>query len=303
MYHDSNSFRETLAAAQRAQFAIDDVLPVGSGFDFERRFMPESLARVSELGLSEQDERTLNQIRGHEYLSIFGLVEEFILPFVLDHVRPHLAGDDWRVRAFLNFAAEEAKHIQLFKRFHDSFTQGFGTACQVIGPPEAVGAAVLAHDPLSVALVILQIEWMTQAHYLGSVRDDRDIDDRFRELLRVHWMEESGHARLDTLMVEALAEGRDEAGMQKAVDGYFEIAAFLDGGLKQQAEFNVSALETHRGANFEPAFRERLVAQQHQSARWTYIGSGATHPKFRMTLGKLSQSALARVDEAAPAFA
>src|SRR5690606_38236453 len=107
----------------------------------------------------------LNQIRGHEYLAIFGLVEEFILPFVLDHARPQLSGDDARVRALLNFAGEEAKHIELFKRFHKRFTDSFGTECALIGPPEAVAAEVLRHDPLSVALAILQIEWMTQRHY------------------------------------------------------------------------------------------------------------------------------------------
>ena len=46
--------------------------------------------------------------------------------------------DDVRVRAMLQFAAEEAKHIQLFKRFHDTFTAGFGHECEVIGPPEAM---------------------------------------------------------------------------------------------------------------------------------------------------------------------
>jgi hypothetical protein len=44
------------------------------------------------------------------------LVEEFILPFVLDHARPQLQGDDYRVRAFLAFAAEEAKHNKIFPR-------------------------------------------------------------------------------------------------------------------------------------------------------------------------------------------
>ena len=58
---------------------------------------------------------------------------------MLDHVRPQLPNaDDDRVRAMLNFAAEEAKHIQLFKRFHAAFTAGFGIDCEVIGPPEAV---------------------------------------------------------------------------------------------------------------------------------------------------------------------
>ena len=46
----------------------------------------------------------------------------------------------------------------------------------MIGPSEAIAAEVLRHDPLAVALVILMIEWMTQEHYVGSVRDDGDLD-------------------------------------------------------------------------------------------------------------------------------
>ena len=40
--------------------------------------------------------------------------------------------------------------------------------------------AVLSHSPLGVALVILGIEWMTQKHYLESVRDDEDLDPQFK---------------------------------------------------------------------------------------------------------------------------
>ena len=56
----------------------------------------------------------------------------------------NLPGRRCRVRALLNFAAEEAKHIQLFKRFHAAFTAGFGHECAVIGPPEAVAARCFA---------------------------------------------------------------------------------------------------------------------------------------------------------------
>lgn len=78
--------------------------------EFGRRFLPEALARTDRIAfLSDGEKRVLNQVRGHEYLTIFGLVEEFILPFVLDHARPQLNGDDHRVRALLNFAGEEAK--------------------------------------------------------------------------------------------------------------------------------------------------------------------------------------------------
>ena len=114
--------------------------------------MPEALARTGSLTFLDKKERMiLNQIRGHGYLYIFGLVEEFILPFVMDHARERLDGDDAQTRAFLGFAAEEAKHIDLFRRFRADFENGFGTQCQVIGPPDAVAKAMLGHSPLSVA--------------------------------------------------------------------------------------------------------------------------------------------------------
>ena len=189
--------------------------------------MPENLARTARSPvLSDDERRLLNQIRGHEYLAMFGLVEEFILPFVLDHARPQLNGDDHRVRALLKFAGEEAKHIHLFKQFHQPLHRAASAApCEVIGPAEAIAAEVLRHDPLAVALVILHIEWMTQSHYVDSVRDDGDLDPLFKSLLKHHWMEEAQHAKLDTLMVEALAEGRDEAGIAAAIDEYLEIGA------------------------------------------------------------------------------
>ena len=182
--------------------------------------------------LTGEEAEILNQIRDHEYLALFGVVEEFVLPFVLDHARPQLSGDDDRVRALLRFAGEEAKHIHLFKQFHRLFTEKLRDRVRGHRPAEAVAAEVLRHDPLAVALVILHIEWMTQLHYLDDVKDDGDLDPLFKSLLRHHWMEEAQHAKLDTLMVEALAEGRDEAGIDRAIDEYLEIGGFLDNGFK-----------------------------------------------------------------------
>ena len=296
-------FAQILAASARAAWQIEDVLPTGATLDFERRFLPGNLARIADLSmLDEREQRILNHIRGHEYLTIFGLVEEFILPFVLDHARPQLNGDDERVRALLNFAGEEAKHIHLFKLFHARFTEAFGTSCAVIGPPEAVAAEVLRHDPLAVALVILHIEWMTQRHYVDSVRDDGDLDPLFKSLLKHHWMEEAQHARLDQMMVYALAENRDEAAVQTAIEEYLEIGMFLDEGLKSQTAFNLDAFEQATGRALASEERAELFEQQHQALRWTYLGSGMTHPKFVATLGSISPAAERRIAEVAPVF-
>jgi len=301
MYHDFN-YEATLASSLRAAWQLDDVLREDQDLDFSRNFMPESLARTTAIeGLSTDRQRILNQISAHQYLSIFGVVEEFILPFLLDHARPVLRDDDYRVRALLNFASEEAKHIHLFKRFHEAFKRGFPVECQVIGPSEAIGAEILRHDPLSVALLILMIEWMTQAHYLGSIRDNDNLDPLFKSLLRHHWVEEAQHAKLDTLIVEALAEGRSEEEIDRALDGFFEIGAFLDKGLAQQAKFNLDALEAVIGCKLQN--RGEIEAQQHQAARWTYVGSGMVHHRFKATLADISAKAADRVAEAAPIFA
>jgi hypothetical protein len=279
------SFRHVLAAAERINWRIEDLIGGQKRLGFDRPFLPETLARTQPLAfLSAPEQRVLNQIRGHAYLCIFGLVEEFILPFVLDHVRPRLQGDHFETRAFLQFAAEEAKHIQLFKRFRAAFECGFGRPCDVIGPPEAIAQAVLAHHPLSIALVVLHIEWMTQRHYRDSARDDDTLDPTFKSLLLHHWMEEAQHAKLDTLLVHALADGLGGVELDKAVQGYLEIGSFLDGGLKQQVEFDLAALEQAIGRSLAAKEQAEFRAVQHRANRWTYLGSGMTHRNFTATL-------------------
>jgi hypothetical protein len=296
-------YRETIVAARRVNWSIDDIIGGDKKLDFSKPFMPESLVRVKQLDFLNSDEqRVVNQIKGHSYLSIFGVVEEFILPFVLDHVRPSLDKDDYRVRAFLQFAIEEAKHIQLFKRFSAEFQENFGTRCSVIGPASEIGKAVLAHQPLAVALAILHIEWMTQRHYLDSVKDNQDMDPQFKSLLKNHWLEEAQHAKLDTIMVQALAENMTADEIEKAVDEYLEIGGFIDTGIRQQTLFELEAFEAATGRTLSEAERVVFIETQHQSNRWTYLGSGMTHPKFLETLGALSPEQRNRIEDVAPAF-
>ena len=299
----TTTYETALAASERVGWRVEDLIGGERRLDFARPFLPESLARTRGApGLAGAERLLLNQIRGHDYLCTFGLVEEFILPFVLDHVRPHLSGDDHRVRAFLTFAEEEAKHIHLFKRFREEFRGGFGTDCAVIGPPDAVAKAVLAHAPLPVALIILHIEWMTQRHFVESVRGESALDPQFASLLRHHWMEEAQHARLDTLMVRSLAEGLTEAEILAAVEEYLAIGGMFDEAFRAQAGMNADSLERAAGRTLAADDRASLGTQQHQALRWTFLGSGMTHPEFLATLGDLAPAARARVEAVAPAF-
>ena len=280
------SYKDTLAASLKVKWKNED----NNGGAKRQEFTAD-------------EKRLLNQIRGHAYLNIFGLVEEFILPFVMDHTRPQLDTDDYQTRAFLQFASEEAKHIHLFKRFSEEFKKGFQSDCVMIGPPSEIAQAVLAHHPLSVALVILHIEWMTQRHYLDSIADDQRLDTQFKSLLKHHWMEESQHAKLDTLMVESLAAGCNEQQIEAAINGYLEIGGFLDGGLKMQTQFDMEAFERVTGRTLTGDEREQFMSIQHQANRWTYLGSGMTHPNFLATVERLMPAARTRLEqEVAPMF-
>jgi hypothetical protein len=300
---DTYSYQSALAASEVIHWRVEDIIGGEKRLDFGKPFMPESLARVEELTFLDSDEkRILNQIRGNAYLTIFGLVEEFILPFVLDHARPQLSGDDFRVRALLNFAGEEAKHIQLFKRFRQEFEDGFGIYCPVVGPPEAVAKAILSHDPLGVAITTLHIEWMVQRHYIESIKDDQQLDPQFKSLLKHHWIEEVQHAKLDTLMVESLAAGRNEQQKMDGVEEYLDIGGFLDGALKQQVEFDLDSFERASGRELNKEEEEVFRRTQLQANRWTYLGTGMTHPKVLETLESLTPIARRRVESISAAF-
>jgi hypothetical protein len=213
-----------------------------------------------------------------------------------------LSGNDYRVRALLQFASEEAKHIHLFKRFRQEFEQGFGHTCEVIGPPQAVAEKVLSHHPLAVALVTLHIEWFTQRHYLDSVKDDQDLDSQFKSLLKHHWLEEAQHTKLDTLVIEAMSAEMATEEIKKAVDEYIDIGGFLDAGMQQQAKLDIESFERATGRRFGAVEREQLLKEQLQALRWTFIGSGMTHPNFLATVEEIKPEARKQIEEMAPAF-
>ncbi len=143
---------------------------------------------------------------------------------------------------------------------------------------------------------------MTQRHYIVSVKDNQNLDAQFKSLLKNHWLEEAQHAKLDTLMVEAIADGMSAAEIEKAVDEYLEIGGFLDEGVRQQTLFDLEAFERATGRKLNDAEREDFISVQHQSNRWTYLGTGMTHPKFLETVGKLNPGQRKRLEEIAPVF-
>lgn len=294
MAHD---YAGALHASERVAWQLDAVLTPNARFDFSRPFLPEALVQAEAVDFLDAAGRlALNQIRAHGYLATFGLVEEFILPFVLERLGRRAQAEDAEVRALMAFANEEAKHIALFRRFREIFERDFGHRCEVIGPPSAVRDHVLAKSELGVGLLILHIEWMTQQHYLDMVRGATELEPSFRRLLHQHWLEECQHARIDGWIVETVSEAASASERGRAVADYVDLLAFLDAGLAQQVALDLDALERVTGRRFTSAQRDELTRVQHGAQRRTYLGSGVNHPRLRAAVEHTEPTARLELD-------
>jgi len=292
-------YQSNLEASLRINWHIEDVIG-GRTFDYGKPFLPESLAGVEGIRcLSAKEKLKLNQIRGYTYLYLFGLVEEYILPSVLEHAETSVHGDDYEIRALLRFAEEEAKHIQLFKWFVREFEKGFGTGCAAIGPAKDIAAAILKHSRLGVFLATLHIEWMTQRHYVDSVKGDPQLDPLFCSLLKHHWLEESQHAKLDTLVVDKLASSLTPQEIESGVEDYMAIGKLLDGGLCAQVELDLASLSKAIGRAFADGEKAEIAQAQTRAYRWTFLLSGMTHPNFDRALRELTAHGHASVSSLA----
>ena len=72
--------------------------------------------------------------------------------------------------------------------------------------------------------------------------------------------------------------------------------------MQQQLEFDLQALEGAAGRIFSETEQEQFRAVQRQALRWTYLGSGMTHPKFLETVGEISPAARTQIEEMSAAF-
>ena len=161
---------------------------------------------------------------------------------------------------------------------------------------------MLSHSPLGVGIAVLHIEWITLRHYLDSVRDNQELDPQFKSLLKHHWLEESQHTKIDTLIVEEMASSATRDEIDLAFEEYGKIGAFIDQGLQQQSEFEVAAFEQASGRKLSSHERKEMFEAVLKGMRWTYLGTGMTHPNFLASVEAIKPAARAQIEAMASAF-
>ena len=215
----------------------------GRDLDFDKPFLPDRIAGVNGIGsLTDDEQRLLNQIRGNSYCHIFAFVEEYIVPLVIDRARTDVYGDETRLWSLLRFAEEEVKHQEMLRRAREQFEAGFRVTCGLVPGREDVAKVVLDASPLTALLLTSMIEWFTQLHYTEHVRDRAELDELFRDILRFHWIDESRHARMDSLLIDEVAGELTTDEREQAIDQLLELGGAVDGLLGQQIELDIDAL-------------------------------------------------------------
>jgi hypothetical protein len=291
-----------LEGSVKSAWTVDDCFQ-GRDFDFAKPFLPDRIAGVRGIGcLSDDEKRMLNQIRGNSYCHIFAFVEEYIVPLVLDCARGDVFGDEARLWSLVRFAEEEVKHQQMLRRASEQFEAGFGVSCGLVPGREAVADAVLGTPPLTALLLTSMIEWFTQLHYVEHVRDTEELDELFRDILRFHWIDESRHARMDSLLMDEIAAELTPDERERAVDELLELGGAVDGLLAQQMELDLDALERASGRTFTDDERTEIRTHQQRSYRWTSLVSGLEHPTFVRIVGELTTTGQRKLVGAAHAL-
>ncbi len=98
----------------------------------------------------------------------------------------------------------------------------------------------------------------------------------------------------------AAAATRDEIDL--GFEEYGKIGAFIDQGLQQQSGFEVVAFEQASGRKLSSHESKEMFAAVLKGMRWTYLGTGMTHPNFLASVEAIKPAALPQIEAMASAF-
>jgi len=297
---DAKIYAKCVEVSKRIRWEIDRDVIRGRRFDFDQKFMPDGLSHVSRLPfLSGADRRFFSQVQGRTYANMFGLVERFIAPKVLEISRDHWFGDQNAFEALVRFTDEELKHQELFRRIDQMCAVGMPNGYKFLPDANAVASVVLGKSTWSVLALICHIEIFVLSHYREAIEPDPNLSALWKDVFTFHAREESQHAILDELEWKHEDARISPEAREQAVSDLIELVAAVDGLLQMQAKADTEYFVA-RCADRLSAEAQSQVAQAFLSAyRWQYIVSGVQEPRFAGLLQKrVSEAQMARIGKA-----
>jgi hypothetical protein len=280
------SYARCIEVSKRVRFEIDKDVIRGRELDFANKFLPDGLSRAPQLAfLSSAEKRLLSQIQGRTYANMFGLVERFIGPKMLEVSRDHWLGDQTALEALVRFTDEELKHQELFRRIERMAAAGMPAGYDFLPQPNDVAGAVLGKSSWAVLALICHIELFVLAHYRQAIEPDAELSALWKDVFTFHAREESQHALIDELEWKREDAKLSPAQRDAAVGDLIALVGAVDGILQMQAKsdalYFLSVCGRSFGAEQPESIQETLLA----AYRWQYIVSGVQDERFQKILG------------------
>ncbi len=195
------TYEKCLENSYKVNWRIEDVVG-GRAFDPARRWLPSRLSGADAIScLNDDEKRQLTHVEMGAYAHLFGFVEEFIAPTISGLAQDFAVDERAGFDALTNFAAEEVKHMNLFRQVRALVDETVGFPLELIGGERDVAHVVMSKNIGAVLLLTAVIEWFTQIHYTEGFADDEAIDPFTKVIFKAHWQEESQHAQMDHLEI------------------------------------------------------------------------------------------------------
>ena len=186
------TYAKCVEVSKRVRFEIDRDVIRGRQFDFSQKFLPDGLSKADRLGfLSGAEKRLVSQIQGRTYANMFGLVERFIGPKMLQASADHWLGDQAAFEALVRFTDEELKHQEMFRRIERMAAAGMAPGYSFLPQPNEVAGAVLGKRSWAVLALICHIELFVLAHYREAIEPDAALSPLWKDVFTFHAREEA----------------------------------------------------------------------------------------------------------------
>jgi len=282
---------DCLQNSYKINWRIRDVLG-DDRFDKSRHWLPLRLSGAEGIPfLTEQEKTSLTHVEMGAYAHLFGYVEEFIAPEILDLAQNYEIEERESFDALANFAAEEVKHMTLFREIRDRVDETLGFRLRLLEGEKEVARTVLSKNRGAVLLLTAAIEWFTQLHYLSAFKDDEALDPLTKKIFKAHWQEESQHARMDHLETLRAFANMSTPDKEQAITDLIILVGAVDELLKKQSEYDLENLEKYLNRTFTTDERSTILRSVLRAKRYSFIESGVTHPNFKATFVEVTTPA------------
>ena len=278
----SDSYLQSIKSSEKTTWVLDEVLPPTYNLDLTKQFIPMPIkAENKEHGnLSKQELCLLSQLNASCYTYFIEIVERYIVDLVMGQFPLKQTEEKNRIRAMSRFLDEEVKHQQLFERFNQVLEKNLNQHLIVPNNGEIFARKVMAKSPLSIWLLTLHTEVMTHFHYTFLFKSGVDLEPKFIEILKAHWMEESQHVKIDLLEVNELVKSSSEAELHQAIKDYAELMQLVDEELTAANVAVVQNLKSISGIQLSQQQEMNLMDNLIQSSRNLTIHAGLRHATF-----------------------